>query len=388
MDEINTLTIIALLALFLSLFLALFLATFLVSIKTKHRVSNYLFAAFLILTGIDIGGVLIEFIVQNPSNVGMLRKNVTFLQIPVFYLYIMSVCYSDFRLKFKHLIHVAPFLIVNLVLLPRYYLRDISSKISFLENSHNMVEVQFNYTLLHIQIVVYMFAAFMVLKKSKKLYLENFTGININSYHWLFQLTIALAIFYSLAFLKNIFIFSYYPEISEWLKIGLFLFQLLIVSWYLFKALNNPSLFRNVDSRLKLVADIVLEERRDKQPEKLENNYNENLLLLKDYMEKEKPFLNPSITIQNISDEIQIPVRDLSLLINHKLGQHFFDFVNTYRIENAMFILKDPTKSKITVLEILYEVGFNSKSSFNTAFKKHTGTTPTEFRKRMQTSKL
>ena len=45
-----------------------------------------------------------------------------------------------------------------------------------------------------------------------------------------------------------------------------------------------------------------------------------------------------------------------------------------------MDILKDNTKSKVTVLEILYEVGFNSKSSFNTAFKKHTGNTPTAYR--------
>ncbi|MEO0902667.1 MAG: helix-turn-helix domain-containing protein, partial [Bacteroidota bacterium] len=72
--------------------------------------------------------------------------------------------------------------------------------------------------------------------------------------------------------------------------------------------------------------------------------------------------------------------RELSILINHKMGQHFFDFVNSYRIQSAVDILKDPTKKKVTILEILYEVGFNSKSSFNTAFKKHTGHTPTTYR--------
>ena len=100
-------------------------------------------------------------------------------------------------------------------------------------------------------------------------------------------------------------------------------------------------------------------------------------------MAEEKPFLNPSLTIQDVSVAIEIPVRDLSLLINHKLEQHFYDFVNTYRIENAMDILKVSTKSKVTILEILYEVGFNTKSSFNTAFKKHTGNTPTSYRKQL-----
>ncbi|MFC0181885.1 helix-turn-helix domain-containing protein [Pseudarcicella hirudinis] len=97
----------------------------------------------------------------------------------------------------------------------------------------------------------------------------------------------------------------------------------------------------------------------------------------------EKPFLNPSLTIQDVSDGIGIPVRDLSVLINHKLEQHFYDFVNTYRIEKAMDLLKDVTKNKLTILEILYDVGFNSKSSFNTAFKKHTGNTPTAYRKNL-----
>ena len=98
-------------------------------------------------------------------------------------------------------------------------------------------------------------------------------------------------------------------------------------------------------------------------------------------MENEKPFLNTSLTVKDLSKEIKIPARELSVLINHKLGMHFFDFVNSYRIKNAMQLLTDPKSKKVTVLEILYEVGFNSKSSFNTAFKKHTGFTPTAYRK-------
>jgi AraC-like DNA-binding protein len=133
------------------------------------------------------------------------------------------------------------------------------------------------------------------------------------------------------------------------------------------------------------VSDLLAEEQNIKTPENTSDS-EEELVLLKEYMVKEEPFLNPSITIQNISDEIEIPVRDLSLLINHKLGQHFFDFINSYRIEYAKDILRDASKSKVTVLEILYEVGFNSKSSFNTAFKKHTGVTPTVYRKQLKNS--
>ena len=73
--------------------------------------------------------------------------------------------------------------------------------------------------------------------------------------------------------------------------------------------------------------------------------------------------------------------KDLSLLINHDLNQHFFDFVNGFRIKKAMEMLSDPDKKEFTVLEILYDIRLNSKSSFNTAFKKQTGYTPTEYRK-------
>lgn len=222
----------------------------------------------------------------------------------------------------------------------------------------------------------------MILRKTKKLFLENYTGASIKTYDWLFQFTLALSFFYAIALLKNIFKFSEYPYISEWLKTGLFLFQLFIICWYLFKALNNPNLFRKIHSKLKLVREIVSEEKRENSLLiDNEKKYNEDLLKLKKYMDENKPFLNPLLTIQNISDDIEIPIRDLSLLINHKLNQHFYDFVNTYRIEEAMIILKNTTKNKLTILEILYDVGFNSKSSFNTAFKKQTGTTPTNFRK-------
>jgi YesN/AraC family two-component response regulator len=223
----------------------------------------------------------------------------------------------------------------------------------------------------------------MILRKAKKLYLENYAGASIESLNWLFQFTFALSVFYFIALLKNIFKFTEYSNVSEWLKIGLFLFEMLIISWYLFKALNNPNLFRNIDSKLSLVKDIISIEKKTEQLIVNEKEYNKEILKLKKYMAEKKPFLNPSLTIQDISNDIEIPVRDLSLLINHKLEQHFYDFVNSYRIENAMDILQDATKSKVTILEILYEVGFNSKSSFNTTFKKHTGITPTAYRKKL-----
>ncbi|KFF19254.1 helix-turn-helix domain-containing protein [Chryseobacterium sp. JM1] len=384
MDKINVLIIVTGISLFISLFLAFFLLT----VRTEYRLSNALFAAFLIVNTMDISEPLVSLVTDGPSNLGMLRNTLAFLQIPAFYLYVMSVCYSDFRLKPKHVLHLLPFLMVNMILLPRFYMVDAASKMDFIINRQSRIELQVTHILFHIQFVAYFVAVFVLLRKAKKLYRENYAGTSINSYSWLFQFTSVLTALYLIVIIKNIFKFSDYPYISEWIKVGILVFQLFIICWYLLKALNHPGLFRNINSRLKLVSDIISEEKNNEVQTVSESELNEELIKLKKYMVEEKPFLDPSLTIQNVSDSTQIPVRDLSLLINHQLGQHFFDFINTYRIEEAKVILKDPAKKKVTVLEILYEVGFNSKSSFNTAFKKYTDLTPTLYRKQLLSSDL
>lgn len=377
MDKINLLVTVAIIAVFISLFLSFFLVT----VKTKHKLSNRLFAFFLVLNVIDIIGGHLGGLFERSLNASVFASLFFFLQLPTFYLYVLSVCYADFKLKPQHLVHAVSFLIANLILLPRFYMVDQAAKIKFLQDSSSRFEIQFNHILVHIQIVCYLIAAFMVLRKARKLYLENYAGGSMESLQWLFQFTVALSVFYFIALVKNIFKFTEYLDVSEWLKIGLLLFELIIVFWYLYKALNHPGLFRNIDSKLKLVKHIINEERYTEQLAVNKKEYSEEILKLKKYMIEEKPYLNPSLTIQDISKDMEIPVRDLSILINHKLGQHFYDFVNAYRIADAMDILKDVTKSRVTVLEILYQVGFNSKSSFNTAFRKHTGNTPTYYRK-------
>lgn len=96
-------------------------------------------------------------------------------------------------------------------------------------------------------------------------------------------------------------------------------------------------------------------------------------------MKTEKPYLDDKLTLQKLAEKIDLPEKQLSQLINQHTGKHFFDFINEFRINEAKTLLKE--QSQLTVLEVLYEVGFNSKSSFYTAFKKETNLTPTDYRK-------
>ena len=364
----------------LSLFIGLLFAAFLFTAKTKNRLSNQIFGVFLFLSAID--NIFISKILGD--NFGGLSRIISlgvFLHLPVFYLYIVSVCYSDFKLKTRHLLHVIPYLIVNLLVLTNFYGVNPDSKIILFPNISDALKNSFIHIFVHLQVVCYLVAVFIVLKRAKTIYLENYANSTISFYKWLFQLTVVISILHAFAILKNIYKFSDYETFYYWTRIILVLTELIIFCWYVLKALNTPNLFKSVDSKLKLTSNLITEREGDSIKKDPINNEVE---ALKNYMIKEEPFLDSSLTMQDLANQMHLNVRDASILINHTIGQHFFDFVNEYRIEKAMRILENPLNNKQTVLEILYEVGFNSKSSFNTAFKKYTGTTPTLYRKSRQ----
>jgi AraC-like DNA-binding protein len=94
-----------------------------------------------------------------------------------------------------------------------------------------------------------------------------------------------------------------------------------------------------------------------------------------------KPYVNTSLKLKDLSEMLKISERNLSQLINEHKQQNFSDYVNTYRVKYAMKLLTEPSLKEKTILWVLFEAGFNSKSSFNTIFKKVTGCTPAEYRK-------
>ena len=103
---------------------------------------------------------------------------------------------------------------------------------------------------------------------------------------------------------------------------------------------------------------------------------------LEDHLRSSESFKNPNLTIAMLAQQLDIKKRTLSELINDHYHQNFVDFINTHRIECAKERLMNPVDRGETILEVLYQVGFNSKSSFNTAFKKKTGLTPSQFKSR------
>jgi AraC-like DNA-binding protein len=100
-----------------------------------------------------------------------------------------------------------------------------------------------------------------------------------------------------------------------------------------------------------------------------------------------KYYLTPNLTIKKLGEELDVQPKHLSQVINEDFGQNFCDYINSYRIEDAIGQLKDPKQQHKTILEICYAIGFNSKSAFNDVFKKQKGLTPTTFRKSLHQKK-
>jgi AraC-like DNA-binding protein len=97
-------------------------------------------------------------------------------------------------------------------------------------------------------------------------------------------------------------------------------------------------------------------------------------------MEQERLYLDNEITLPKLAEQTQLSIHKLSYLLNNDFGQNFYQFINGYRIEEAKRLLLDPRKNHLSIEGIAYEAGFNSKSVFNTTFKKITGASPSEFR--------
>ncbi len=100
---------------------------------------------------------------------------------------------------------------------------------------------------------------------------------------------------------------------------------------------------------------------------------------VEDYMHRQKPYTNPSLTIHELAVGLKMPPHVLSRVINDGFGRNFFDFINAYRVEELKRRVSDPRTLPNTLLGLAFEVGFNSKTSFNRAFKKATGQTPSDY---------
>ena len=97
-------------------------------------------------------------------------------------------------------------------------------------------------------------------------------------------------------------------------------------------------------------------------------------------MEDEKLYREAELTLQDLSESLHSSPHQVLQAINDGLKKNFYEVINGYRVEEAKRLLLDPRTQNFTILSVGFESGFNSKTTFNTVFKKFTGFTPTDFK--------
>ena len=97
-----------------------------------------------------------------------------------------------------------------------------------------------------------------------------------------------------------------------------------------------------------------------------------------------KPYLSQLLNLEELASQLSMKPRTLSNVIKHGFQTNFYEFINSYRVEEAKALLADPDYPNRTMIEVLGEAGFNSKATFNAFFKKLVGVTPSQYRSTAQ----
>ena len=139
-----------------------------------------------------------------------------------------------------------------------------------------------------------------------------------------------------------------------------------------YTALREPEIF---------VGELLRRERgRYERPALSPSEVEEHLARLLALMDEAKPYTEASLRLTDLAALVGLHAHQLSQVINQSCGQNFNDFVNRYRVEEAKRLLSDPGRQADSLLTLAFEAGFNNKTSFNEAFKRHAGMTPSRFR--------
>ena len=154
--------------------------------------------------------------------------------------------------------------------------------------------------------------------------------------------------------------------------LSIFILLVILLSW---KWKNK---IKAILTAVKSSSKLVTRKKSITESEKIK----EQLNAIKSFMEKEKPYLNPHFSIKDIADGTGYTVHEISMALNDGIKQNFFDFVNGYRVEAVKIKLVGEEANSLTLHSLAEECGFNSKTSFYRIFKKVTGSTPMEYRKK------
>jgi AraC-like DNA-binding protein len=369
-------TILATIVLFQFVLLSFFLFT----IKKGKRLSNLLLGSFLLLLAINITDGLLtyyRFYRQYPS-LALIEDSFILLYGPLILFYSRSIIYKNYKLTAKTLFHGIPFFVLFVLSVVGYHVQPSAQQLiiqSAIIEHRLPVGLYLMIVAVHMHILIYLFLAW----REVTIYRTKIKEILSSTYHinldWLSFMIYSLAFLLLLSLVNGVIPLTSFKGYFDAGLVIVFVFLFFFVNAIVIKGLKHPEIFSGIE-----VPEAIQKYRGSTLTAEERDAIQANLTHL---MISEKIFLNPEITLEDLSQKLSVSSRKLSQFLNEICRQNYFDFINSYRIEEAKRLIVESKDPKTTVLEIMYQAGFNSKSSFNTLFKKKTGLTPSEYKKRV-----
>ncbi|NND08680.1 MAG: AraC family transcriptional regulator [Saprospiraceae bacterium] len=357
----------------------LFLSLFLLA-KTDNRRENKWLALLLMVVSLhlleyaaDISQVTLKF----PFLIAITYP-LLFCMGPLYYLYCRYLLDKNYHSTSKSLLHFVPAVLVMLIMLP-FYLTSASEKISYIQGFANngILEIptgQLVFMATHVlQTIVYVVCSYKFIGKTE----DNLKRISsdvltVKKLDWLKSFNYFFAI-YLFLYLIIVIVLS----VVQSYQIEIDYIMVLITSIALYSigyiAIGNTKIFTATQ---EIQSTSI---KKGSPSTRSGNRFPELKERLLGYMETNKPYLKNDLKISELADSLSVPYYQLSQLINDELSVNFYDFVNQYRVEEAKKLLVEDTRD-FKILAIAFEVGFNSKATFNRVFKKVTDHTPSEFK--------
>ncbi len=371
-NSFNLVAIILLLGTTQGLFLTLLLLN-----RPVNKKANRLLALLII----SYSAFLVQFAIQGlqitkefPHILG-LASGVVYLIGPLHYFYARSLISADMSFSKKYLLHLIPFVIFYLYMLFPFYLRSGAYKIAFfemLEQSGPTPALSFFSWVVLFQGIIYMGLTFNLLKKHSANIKEEFSSLEQINLDWLRRITVITMIVYIVGVVIEL-VQTFDPTTPFQGLVPIAIATLIYVMGYL--GLRQPEIFSGAASAE--TKELKKYERSGLTKEKSQQIHQR----LRDLMEKKKVYTDSTLKLSQLARMVSTSPNYLSQVINEERDQNFYDFVNWFRIEETKRLIVDPAHQEETLLSIAYSVGFNSKSAFNSAFKKNTGMTPSQFKK-------
>ena len=322
--------------------------------------------------------------------------SVPFLYGPFMFYYLLR--FNEQPTKWRWNWHLMPFYIFTAFKLP-FILREILGKPAWLKNyfflpmSENLTAIIYSFIILQcISMLIY--GAFIfryVFQEKNKLNRFAVEGER-SKLKWLQQ----MAVFY---FIFSLALTSYWVLVfTQLLKIeydyGISVIMTVFIYWVGYKGFHQPAVVNEI---IAAPEQMEPEQRIPDKPmnvisplkkELIKKYYKSSLTALDaesgkqrllNLMDEEMVWQNDNLKMQDVATKLELSTHHLSQILNELCGQTWADFITTYRIEHAKKLLADENYNG-KVLAVAFDCGFNNKSTFNTAFKKHTGLSPSVFR--------